>query len=68
MTEHIISRGLDAQAKFAPTLEVRWATHGTEEASNDGRVRVRIIHGLNITHKELTYLLQNPISYRNKVS
>ena len=33
--------------------------HGTEEASNDGRVRVRIIHGLNISHKELTYLLQN---------
>ena len=29
--------------------------HGTEEASNDGRVRVRIIHGLNISHKELTY-------------
>ena len=32
--------------------------HGTEEASNDGRVRVRIIHGLNISHKELIYLLQ----------
>ena len=28
------------------------------EASNDGRVRVCIIHGLNISHKELTYLLQ----------
>ena len=28
------------------------------EASNGGRVRVRIIHGLNISHKELTYLLQ----------
>ena len=37
--------------------------HGTEEASNDGRVRVRIIHGLNISHKELTYLLQKSISY-----
>ena len=32
--------------------------HGTKEASNGGRVRVRIIHGLNISHKELTYLLQ----------
>ena len=32
--------------------------HGTEEASNDGKVRVRLIHGLNISHKELTYLLQ----------
>ena len=32
--------------------------HGAEEASNDGRVRVRIIHGLKISHKELIYLLQ----------
>ena len=31
---------------------------GTREASNGGRVRVRIIHGLNISHKELTYLLR----------
>ena len=30
--------------------------HGTREASNGGRVRVRIIHGLNISHKELIYL------------
>ena len=37
------------------------------EASNGGRVRVCIIHGLNISHKELTYLLQKYISYRNKV-
>ena len=27
------------------------AMHGTEEASKDGRVRVRIIHGLNISQK-----------------
>ena len=40
---------------------------GTKEASNGGRVRVRIIHGLNISHKELIYLLQKSISYRNKV-
>ena len=39
----------------------------TREASNGGRVRVRIIHGFNISHKELTYLLQKSISYRNKV-
>ena len=32
---------------------------GTEEASNGGKVRVRIIHGLNIIYKEITYLLQN---------
>ena len=41
--------------------------HGTEEASNDGKVRVRIIHGLNISHKELIYLLQKFISPRSKV-
>ena len=38
--------------------------HGTEEASNDGRVRVRIIHGLNISHKKLTYLLQRYTSHQ----
>ena len=32
--------------------------HGTEEASNDVKVKVCIIHGLNISHKELIYLLQ----------
>ena len=40
---------------------------GIREASNGGRVRVRIIHGLNISHKELTYLLKKSFSYRNKV-
>ena len=64
--ERIVSRGLDAPAKFAPTLEVRKAMHGTDEASNDGRVRVRIIHGLNISHKELTYLLQKSTSHQNQ--
>ena len=39
---------------------------GTREASNGGRVRVRIIHGLNISHKELTYLLQKSISHQKK--
>ena len=34
---------------------------GTREASNGGRVRVRIIHGLNISHKEITYLLAKSI-------
>ena len=38
--------------------------HGTEEASKDGRVRVHIIHGLNISHKELTYLLQKSTSHQ----
>ena len=67
MIERILSRDLDAPAKFAPTLEVRKAMHGSREANNGGRVRVRIIHGLNISHKELTYLLQKSISHRNKV-
>ena len=40
---------------------------GIREASNGGRVRVRIIHGLNISHKELTYLLQKSTSYQSKV-
>ena len=57
MIEHIISRGLWYRRKL----------RGTREASNGGRVRVCIIHGLNISHKELTYLLQKSISYRNKV-
>ena len=64
MKERIISRGLDAPAKFAPTLNVRKAMHGTEEASKDGRVRVRIIHGLNINHKEHTHLLQKSTSHQ----
>ena len=48
-------------------LWYRRKLRGTREASNGGRVRVRIIHGLNISHKELTYLLQKFISYQNKV-
>ena len=48
-------------------LLYRRKLRGTREASKGGRVRVRIIHGLNISHKELTYLLQKHISYRIKV-
>ena len=66
MIDHIVSRGLDAPVKFAPTLKVR-KVHSIREASKGGRVKVRIIHGLNISHKELTYLLQKSISYRNEV-
>ena len=32
----------------------------------EGR-KVRMIHGLNLSHKELTYLLQKSIIHRNKV-
>ena len=64
MKERIISRGLDAPAKFAPTLNVRKGNARYRRASNDGRVRVRIIRGLNISHKELTYLLQKSTSHQ----
>ena len=54
--------------------EGKWWVSGTGEScavlerlAMGGRVRVRIIHGLNISHKELTYLLQKSISYRNEV-
>ena len=47
-------------------LWYRRKLRGTREASNDGRVRVRIIHGLNISHKELTYLLQKSTSIKIK--
>ena len=42
----------------------RRKVRGTREASNGGRVRVHIIHGLNISHKELTYLLQKCTSHQ----
>ena len=48
-------------------LWYRRKLRGIREASNGGRVRVRIIHGLNISQKELTKLLQKSISYRNDV-
>ena len=53
--------------RYMMGLWYRRKLRDTREASNGGRVRVRIIHGLNIRHKELTYLLQKSISHRNKV-
>ena len=47
-------------------LWYRQKLHGTREASNGGRVRVCIIHGLNISHKELTYLLRKSTSHQIK--
>ena len=51
-----------------------WWVYGTCEscavlerlAMVEGR-KVRIIHGLNISHKELIYLLQKSRSYKSKV-
>ena len=53
--------------RFEEGIWYRQELCGIREASNGGRVRVCIIHGLNISHKELTYLLQKFISYRNEV-
>ena len=39
---------------------------GTREASNGGRVRVRIIHGINISHKELTTYCKILIAIKTK--
>ena len=48
-------------------LWYRRKVRGIREASKGGRVRVHIIHGLNISHKELIYLLQKFISPQSKV-
>ena len=67
MIERIVSRGLDAPAKIAPTLNVRKAMHGTEEASNGGKVKVRIIHGLNISQKNSYTYCKNLEVIKNQV-
>ena len=53
--------------RYKEGLMHRRKLHGTGVASKGGRVKIRIIHGLNISHKELTYLLQKIISHRSKV-
>ena len=47
-------------------VRYRRKVRNIREASNGGRVRVCIIHGLNISHKELTYLLQKSTSTQNQ--
>ena len=39
---------------------------GIREASNGGRVRVRIIHGLNISQKELAYFAKSLLTLEAK--
>ena len=39
------------EERYVVGLWYRQKLCGTREASNGGRVRVRIIHGLNISHK-----------------
>ena len=62
MIERIISRGLDAPAKFAPTLEVRKGMHGTVEASKLRKGWSAYNPWTHISHKVLIYLLQKFIS------
>ena len=59
---------------FGCTGEVRTNSQGEKgqctvpkRLENCGKVKVRIIHGLNISHKELIYLLQKSTSYQSKV-
>ena len=56
--EHIISWGLDAPAKFAPTLEVRKGIARYREASKLWKDRSAYNPWTHISHKELTCLLQ----------
>ena len=51
MIEHIVSRGLDAPVKFAPTLKVRKGNARYKRLENCGKVSVRIIHGLTLVIK-----------------
>ena len=52
---------------FEEGIWYRRNLRGTRDASNGGRLRVHIIHGPNISHKELIYLLQKSTSYQSKV-
>ena len=67
MIERIISRGLDAPAKFAPTLKARKAMHGTVEARKLWKVESSYNPWTHISHKELIYLLHKFISSQSKV-
>ena len=51
MIERIVSRGLDARRSLHQLSRSERAMHGTEEASNDGKVKVCIIHGLTLVIK-----------------
>ena len=66
MKECIISRGLDAPAKFAPRLDVRRAMHGTIEASKLRKGKSVYNAWTHISHKELIYLLQSLLALEAK--
>ena len=58
MIERIVSRGLDAPAKVAPTLEVRKGNVSTGEASKLLKGKSAYNPWTHISHKVQTYLLQ----------
>ena len=67
MIERIISRGLDAPAKFAPRLEGEREMHGTVGPSKLQKGKSAYNPWTHISHKELIYLLQKFISPQSKV-
>ena len=68
MIERIIPRGLDAPAKFAPTLNVRKGNARYEEASKLRKGESAYNPWTHISHKKLTYLLRKFISTRSNVN
>ena len=65
MIERIVSWGLDAPAKFAPTLKVRKGN--ARYRRGYGKVKVRIIHGLTLVIKNSYTYCKSFISPRSKV-
>ena len=65
MKERIILRGLDAPAKFAPTLNVRKG-NARYRRGNDGKVKVRIIHGLTLVIKNSYTYCKNLQAIKNQ--
>ena len=63
----IVSRGLDAPVKFAPTLKVRKGNARYRRGQQQWKGKSAYNPWTHIIHKELIYLLQKFISPRSKV-
>ena len=66
MVERIISRGLDAPAKFAPRLVVRMGNAQYLEASKLRKGKSVYNPWTHISHKELIYLCKSLLSLEAK--
>ena len=66
MKERIISRGLDAPAKFALTLNVRKGNARYRRGKQRWKGESAYNPWTQISHKELTYLLQKSTSHQNQ--